>query len=90
MSVLPYDPTCWIGFFLTHCNLLDRSSMSVNVPNRPLCDHFGGKYSMKEIFHKFRWKILLFSTFSTDILEKRGGLASLEEKREFGSLKVLL
>ena len=51
---------------------------------------FGGKYSVKEIFHKFRCKILLFSTFSTDILEKRGGLASLEEDREFVPLEALL
>ena len=60
------------------------------IPRGPFCDYFGGKYSNKILFHKFSREILPFFTFLPKNLEKRGGLASLEENREFVPLEALL
>ena len=45
---------------------------------------------IKYFFHKFSREILPFFTFLPKNLEKRGGLASLEENREFVPLEALL
>ena len=45
---------------------------------------------IKYFFHKFSREILPFCTFLSKNLEKRGGLASLEENREFVPLEALL
>ena len=45
---------------------------------------------IKYFVHKFRREILPFFIFLPKNLEKKGGLASLEENREFVPLEALL